>query len=192
MSDHLEPAKMFLCSFCLQKGLIEKENRACFRFEIDQEEGTTTVLVPELDETGMRLLPKTEWTREELTRREILEMLADLEVVDPTLPSFILLLHHFGGAGARESKTKEVCPTGLLSEEDVEWIDSVVALEDQCSTYHTLPFRGSLEDQPTLIMDFFAIVRAAKRSYESFRMEEVKKEAEQRAASQGQGMRRKR
>ena len=174
----MEPAKQYECSHCQRKDLISKENRACFRFDLDPDEDAVRVLVPETDETGYRVLPREEWRYEELTRPEFLEMLAGLETLDPDLPAFYLVLHQFGGAESKEAGTKEVCPTGLISFDDVELIDEVLVLEDRSSTYRALPLKGALEDQPQLLMELFDVVRRTKRHYESVRMEELKREAE--------------
>ena len=61
---------------------------------------------------------------------------------------------------------KTICPTSIID----PMINKFLQWENQCEKYHVLPFAGGLLDQPSLILQIFATIRATVNQYDEYEL----------------------
>lgn len=133
------------------------DKRACFKFDLTDED-EIEVRVPELDLDG-RHIPIHETEPLLINEEELLHVLADCEEMMPTVPPFVLLMNKklFGTTDG-----KEICPIGLIDPKDHE----LIMMEGLCDAYKMAPaWPPALDQQPHLVIQGFAIVRAERNRY---------------------------
>lgn len=64
---------------------------------------------------------------------------------------------------------KEVCITAFIDPSLAYYID----LESACKEYRSLPYEGSLLDQPQFLLDTFAVIRQERNRYEKVRADKL-------------------
>jgi len=92
--------------------------------------------------------------RVELTSEEVLEKIEDFGSVWPDMPPFEVVMNYF-------KNPKELCITSLYDQNSARLIE----LEAACDKYHSLPYEGGIEDQPTIFLEAFAALREAQNEY---------------------------
>jgi hypothetical protein len=78
-----------------------------------------------------------------------------------------------------------LCPNGLLDRfaaPEVDGAQGVLAIESMCETYSTVPFPGTLLEQPNALLEAFAVVRSTRNEIQARRM---KAEAEKHTGTSG-------
>lgn len=99
------------------------------------------------------------------TQEEFLQWLYDInDQYVPDMPPF-----EFIQALIKPRNQKEVCITAFIDPFLAYYVD----LESACKEYRTLPYEGSLLDQPQALLDTFAIIRQERNRYERVRADKL-------------------
>ncbi len=155
--------RYYECSSCLQNNYIDQ--RICWKYQLVPGVDLVSLRIPTKDESGNWVLE----TRE-LDFDDLLETLVEMEEYEPSIPTFEVLINKMlcDKSGAQV----EICPVGMFDEE----LWDVIVMESLCETYSMAPcWPPVLEEQPSVLMEMFSVIRAAKNQYEAVKLERAKR-----------------